>query len=324
MYLAKGLTDPRRLASKASRDGFGEGLVSAAAKDKRIVAVCADLTESTRLTGFKRRFPERFVQAGVHEQLITALGAGLALAGKVPFIASFAVFCPGRSWEQVRTNICLNQANVKIAGAHAGITVGPDGATHQATEDIAIMRCLPNMTVVVPCDAEQTRLAVPAVARLKGPVYLRFGRPKRPVFTTSRTPFRIGRAQPFRRGDDVAIMACGMMVHQALLAAEELKKEGIDCTVLNIHTVKPLDEKAVIAAAKRCGAVVTAEEHQLMGGLGSVVAEALSRHYPVPIESVGIDDRFGESGRSDELIERFGLGVRHVNQAVRRALKRKA
>lgn len=306
-----------------TRNGFGEGLVAAGEKDARIIALCADLSESTRILAFKERFPDRFVQMGVHEQLLAAAGAGMALAGKVPFIASYAMFCPGRAWEQVRTNIALNDVNVKIAGAHAGVSVGPDGATHQAVEDIAIMRCIPNMTVVVPCDAPQTKKATLAVAEMVGPAYLRFGREKSPVITTEATPFEIGKAQTFREGTDIAIIACGILVANALAAADELAKDGIECMVVNNHTVKPMDEAAIIAAAEACGAVVTVEEHQVQGGMGSRVAEILSLHRPVPMEYVGMQDRFGESGDAEELIEHFGMGVSAIKDAVRRALDRK-
>jgi transketolase len=307
-----------------TRNGFGEGLVEAARRDPRVLALCADLVESTRMQAFRDAFPERFVELGVHEQMLVAMAAGLASAGKVPFVASYAMFCPGRAWEQVRTTMCLNETNVKIAGAHAGVSVGPDGATHQAIEDIAIMRCIPNMTVLVPCDAVQTRKATLAAAALDGPVYIRFGREKSPVITTEDTPFEIGRAQVFRDGADVAIVACGILVHNALVAADELAREdGVHSLVLNNHTVKPLDAASVIAAARRCGAVVTVEEHQVAGGAGSAVAEVLAEEYPVPIQFVGVRDRFGQSGTPDELIELYGMGVRSIKEAVRTVLRRK-
>ena len=307
-----------------TRNGFGEGLVEAAQRDPRVLALCADLVESTRMQAFRDAFPERFVELGVHEQMLVAMAAGLASAGKVPFVASYAMFCPGRAWEQVRTTMCLNETNVKIAGAHAGVSVGPDGATHQAIEDIAIMRCIPNMTVLVPCDAVQTRKATLAAAALDGPVYIRFGREKSPVITTEDTPFEIGRAQVFRDGADVAIVACGILVQNALVAADELAREdGVHCLVLNNHTVKPLDAASVIAAARRCGAVVTVEEHQVAGGAGSAVAEVLAEEYPVPIQFVGVRDRFGQSGTPDELIELYGMGVRSIKEAVRTVVRRK-
>ncbi len=313
-----------KLPRLATRDGFGRGLLEAGKRDAAVVGLCADVTESTRMAPFQKAFPERFVQLGVHEQLLVALAAGLALAGKKPFAASYAVFSPGRAWEQVRTNVCINGANVKIVGSHAGITVGPDGATHQALEDIAITRALPGMKVVVPCDAVEAEKAALALAAADGPAYLRLSREKTPVFTTAATPFEIGRAVLCRDGRDAAIIACGVMVHQALRAAEELAAEGIDCLVLDNHTVKPMDERAVIDAAGRCGAVVTAEEHQISGGMGSAVAELLAAERPTPVEFVGIRDRFGESGEAAELMEKFGLGISHIKEAVKRAIKRKS
>lgn len=324
MKLVAEPADTKALERRATRDGFGEGLVAAAEKDQSVVGLCADLTESTRMLPFKKAFPDRFIQMGVHEQLLAALGAGLALAGKVPFIATYAIFCPGRAWEQVRTNLCLNGANVKIVGAHAGVSVGPDGATHQAIEDIAITRPIPNITVVAPCDAIQAKKATLAVAEHDGPCYLRLEREKSPVFTTEETPFEIGRAQVLRDGDDAAIIACGSLVHNALLAAEELAREGVECLVLNNHTIKPMDEDAVVAAARKCGCVVTVEEHQVRGGMGSRVAEILAGKLPTPMEFVGVDDRFGESGEAAELIEHFGMGEAGIREAVRRAVGRKS
>jgi transketolase len=320
MYLVPHWADVGAVAMRPTRDGFGDGLVAAATADARIVGLCADLTESTRMLPFKKAFPDRFVQMGVHEQLLAACGAGMALAGKIPFIASYAVFCPGRAWEQVRTNICLNNVNVKIAGAHAGVSVGPDGATHQAIEDIAIMRPIPNMTVVVPCDAEQAAKATVAIAKWDGPCYLRFGREKTPVITTVDTPFAIGVAQVLRDGSDVAIIACGILVHNALLAAEELAREGVQAMVVNNHTVKPMDKATIVMAAQKCGAVVTVEEHQIAGGMGSAVAELLAREAPVPMEFVGVHDRFGESGDPMELVAHFGMGVTDIVAAVRKVI----
>jgi len=317
--------DAAKLEQKATRTGFGEGLVEAGRENPNVVGVCADLTESTHMQAFSEAFPERFIEIGVQEQLLAAMSAGLAMAGKIPFIASYAMFCPGRAWEQIRTNICLNDANVKIAGAHAGVSVGPDGATHQAVEDIAITRAIPNLTVVVPCDALQTKRAALAVARTPGPVYLRFGREKSPVVTTAQTPFEIGRAQVFRDGADVALVACGILVYNALVAAAQLARDdGVECLVLNNHTVKPMDEAAVIAAARRCGAVVTVEEHEVLGGMGSRVAESLAEHHPVPVEFIGVRDRFGQSGTPQELIEEYGMAPHHIVAAAKKVLGRKA
>ncbi|MEK7516723.1 MAG: transketolase C-terminal domain-containing protein [Patescibacteria group bacterium] len=314
--------DLKKLEQKPTRDGYGQGLVIAGKENPNIVVLCADLTESTRSLAFKKEFPDRYIQIGVSEQSMVVIAAGLALAGKVPWVSSYTMFCPGRAWEQVRTNVALNEANVKIAGAHSGVSVGPDGATHQAVEDIAIMRCIPKMMVIAPCDMIETRKAVVAASRLMGPVHIRFAREKTPVFTTEDTPFEIGTATMFRDGDDVAIVACGPLVHNALLAAAELERDGIDCRVINNHTVKPMDEAAIIKAAKECGAIVTVEEHQVMGGMGSRVAEVLAAHHPTPIEFVGVQDRFGESGTPLELIEAFGMGVGSIKDAVRKVLKR--
>lgn len=321
--LHRDVLDLKKLEQKPTRDGYGQGLVIAGKENPNIVVLCADLTESTRSLAFKKEFPDRYVQLGVSEQSMVVIAAGLALAGKVPWVSSYTMFCPGRAWEQVRTNVALNEANVKIAGAHSGVSVGPDGATHQAVEDIAIMRCIPKMMVIAPCDMIETRKAVVAASRLMGPVHIRFAREKTPVFTTEDTPFEIGKATAFRDGDDVALVACGPLVHNALLAAAELEREGIDCRVINNHTVKPMDEAAIIKAAKECGAIVTVEEHQVMGGMGSRVAEVLAAHHPTPIEFVGVQDRFGESGTPLELIEAFGMGVGSIKDAVRRVLKRK-
>ncbi len=307
-----------------TRNGFGEGLIEAGARDRNIIGICADLSESTRFEGFRKAHPEQYVEIGVSEQMLVAMAGGLAAVGKIPWIASYAMFNPGRSWEQVRTIMALNETNVKIAGAHAGVSVGPDGATHQAIEDIAIMRVIPHMTVVVPCDAVQTKKATLALSATWGPAYLRFGREKSAVFTTEQTPFEIGKAQTYREGGDVAIVACGILVYNALVAADRLAREdGIECRVVNNHTVKPMDEAAVIDAAKRCGAIVTVEEHQKHAGMGSRVAEILAQHHPTPIEFVGVDDRFGQSGDPGELIEAYGMGVGAIEGAVRRAHARK-
>ena len=316
--------DPAALQQIPTRDGFGQGLVEAARRNENVVAVCADLVESTRMQAFRDAFPERFIEIGVQEQLLVAMSAGLAMAGKVPFVASYAMFCPGRAWEQIRTNMCLNDTNVKVAGAHAGVSVGPDGATHQAIEDIAIMRPIPRLTIVVPCDSVQTKKATLAVAELDGPVYLRFGREKSQVVTTDETPFEIGKAQVFRDGKDVAIVACGIVVYDALIAAERLAREdGLDCLVLNNHTVKPMDAPAILAAARTCGAVVTVEEHQIQGGMGSRVAEILVAEHPVPMEFVGVDDRFGQSGTPAELLAHYGMSADDIRAAVLRAAARK-
>jgi transketolase len=307
-----------------TRNGFGEGLIEAGTRNKNVLAICADLAESTRMEGFKKAHPDQYIEIGVAEQLLVAMAGGLAATGKVPWIASYAMFNPGRSWEQVRTIMALNEANVKIAGAHAGVSVGPDGATHQAIEDIAIMRVIPHMMVVVPCDSVQTKKATIALSEKFGPTYLRFAREKSPIVTTEQTPFEIGKAQTFRDGNDVAIVACGILVYNALIAADELAREdGIDVRVVNNHTVKPMDEPAVVAAARECGAIVTVEEHQVAAGMGSRVAEILAEQHPVPIEFIGVRDQFGQSGDPLELIEYYGMGTKAIKEAVRRAYKRK-
>jgi transketolase len=307
-----------------TRNGFGEGLVEAGRRDENVIAICADLSESTRMEAFKKAFPARYIEIGVAEQMLVAMAAGLAATGKIPFIASYAMFNPGRSWEQVRTTMALNESNVKIAGAHAGVSVGPDGATHQAIEDIAIMRVIPKMTVIVPCDSAQTKKATLAVAARFGATYLRFARAESAVITTEQTPFEVGKAQTFRDGADVAIVACGILVYNALVAADRLAREdGIECRVVNNHTIKPMDEPAVIAAARDCGAVVTVEEHQVHGGMGSRVAEILAARHPAPIEFIGVQDRFGQSGNPQDLVEEYGMGITAIIGAVKRALGRK-
>lgn len=310
---------------KPSRDGFGEGLILAAREHEGVVGLCADLTESTRMEAFAKEFPERFFEVGVAEQNMATIAAGLGVSGKIPFIASYATFSPGRNYEQIRTTIAYNDSNVKIAGHHAGISVGPDGATHQATEDVAIMRAMPNMKVFVPCDWIEAKKATIAAVKLWGPVYLRFGREKTPVITTEATPFVPGKAQIFWRSRKprVAIITCGILLYQALRAAEELEKERIGTIVVNSHSIKPLDEQTLLEMAELTGAVVTVEEHQIMGGLGSAVAELFARKRPTPIEFTGLHDTFGESGKPDELIEKYGMGVKDIKGAVKKVIMRK-
>jgi len=317
--------DAATIEQVPTRNGFGEGLIEAGNRNKNVVAICADLAESTRMEGFKKTHPEQYIEIGVAEQLLVAMAGGLAAAGKTPWIASYAMFNPGRSWEQVRTIMALNESNVKIAGAHAGVSVGPDGATHQAIEDIAIMRVIPHMMVVVPCDSVQTKKATIALSEKFGPTYLRFARDKSAIVTTEETPFEIGKAQTFRDGNDVAIVACGILLYNALIAAEELAREdGIECRVVNNHTVKPMDEGAIDAAARECGAIVTVEEHQVQAGMGSRVAEIVAQRHPVPIEFVGVQDQFGQSGEPTELIEHYGMGTAAIKEAARKAYRRKA
>ncbi len=317
------LADLKNPELKPTRDGYGSGVVKAAEADERVVVLCADLTESTRSEEFAKKFPTRFIEMGVAEQNMATVASGLANYGKIPFIASYAAFSPGRNNEQIRTTISLNNVPVKIMGCHAGISVGPDGATHQALEDVALMRVQPNMVVVVPCDAIEAEKATIAIAGNGKPSYLRLGREKSAVVTTPGTPFRVGRAEVFRQGTDVAIVACGILVYQALIAAEELSQEGIDAMVINNHTIKPLDEETLVSVARHCKAIVSVEEHQVAGGLGSAIAELLARSYPVPQEFIGIQDHFGESGKASELITAFHLDIPDIKEAVRRAIKRK-
>jgi transketolase len=310
---------------KPTRDGYGEGLVAAGEDNKNVVALCADLTESTRAEAFAKKYPERFFQCGVAEQNMATIAAGLGISGKIPFISSYATFSPGRNYEQIRTTIAYNDSNVKIAGHHAGISVGPDGATHQATEDIAIMRAMPNMKVFVPCDAIEARKATEAAAKMWGPVYIRFGREKSAVITTEETPFTPGKAEIFweAKKPECTIVAAGILVHNALLAARELEKEKIGTVVLNSHTIDPIDEKTIVKFAKKTQAVVTVEEHQITGGLGGAVAEVLSKKAPVPQEFVGLQNTFGESGPPYELIEKYGMGAKDIVRAVKKVIKRR-
>ena len=317
------VNDLGKAEKKPSRDGYGLGLVELGSKNKDVVALCCDLTDSTRVAWFKDKYPDRFIEVGVAEQNMAGLAAGLSFAGKIPFISSYSVFSPGRNWDQIRVSICYSNANVKIQGAHAGISVGPDGATHQALEDIAITRCLPNMTVVVASDAVEAKKATIAAAEINGPVYLRFGRDNVPTLTSEGTPFKIGTAEIFRQGSDVTIIACGIMVYEALAAAELLAKKGVEAMVVNNHTVKPLDVATITSCAEKTGAVVTAEEHQVHGGMGSAVAEALSENHPVPIRFVGVRDRFGESGTPKELMAKFGCSKGDIVTAVNKVLKEK-
>jgi len=309
---------------KPVRDGFGKGLVEAARKDARVVALCADLTESTRMEEFKKEFPTRFVEVGVAEQNLAALGSGFAAFGKIPFITSYATFSPGRNNEQIRTTISINEVPVKVVGSHAGVSVGPDGATHQALEDIALMRTQPNMTVISPCDAEEARKATIACLAV-GPTYIRLGREKTPMMTSAETPFELGKAIRMWNSDapQVAIFATGPLLFNALSAARELEGQGVQTTVINVHTIKPLDEEGVVAEAKRAGAVVTVEEHQVAGGLGSAIAECLAQKNPVPQEFIGVHDKFGQSGTPAELIEHYGLGVSAIVAAAKKVISRK-
>lgn len=306
-----------------SRNGYGEGLVLAGIENEQVVALCADLTESTRTLAFAEKFPQRFIEVGVAEQNLATVGAGMALAGKIPFISSYATFSPGRNWEQIRTTVCYNNVPVIIVGSHAGISVGPDGATHQALEDIAIMRTLPNMIVISPADSIEARKATQAIARLHKPCYIRLSRDKVPLITTNETPFEIGKAQVFYQGNDVAIIATGQMVYRAIQAAEEVKKDNISVRVINCSTIKPLDSGTMLKAAQDCGAVITVEEHQVTGGLGGAVAEFISQNCPVPLKIIGVEDKFGESGEPNQLLEEFGLTAKAIVEAIKSILRLK-
>lgn len=333
LHLVDNIFDEDNIERVKTRDGYGKGLIEAGGKNHNVVVLCADLTESTRSHWFKEKFPERFIEVGVAEQNMATIASGMAAAGKVVFMSSYAVFSPGRNNEQIRTAISYNswgseqgkEINVKIAGAHAGVSVGPDGATHQALEDIALMRVQPGMTVVVPADVHETQKATVAIAERLGPCYIRFGRAEYPVFTQDITPFEVGKAYVIIEGKDVTIAACGPLVYKAMIAAKQLKEdEGIQCEVINSHTIKPLDGKTILASVKKTSCLVTAEEHQIMGGMGSAICEYLVQNYPVPQEFIGVRDRFGESGKPDELFEEFEMGVAHIKDAVRRVIKRKS
>jgi transketolase len=304
------------------RAGFGRGLVTAGERNPAVVALCADLTGSTKMDAFAKKFPDRFVEMGIAEQNLVTVASGMALTGKVPFVSSYAAFSPGRNWEQIRTTVCLNETNVKIVGSHAGLMTGPDGATHQMLEDITLMRVLPHMTVVVPCDSLEAEKATLALAGHRGGAYLRLARDKSPVLTTALTPFALNKAQVFREGSDLTIVACGVMVYQALMAAESLSKKGIEAEVINCPVIKPLDSVTLLVSIKKTGRVVTCEEGQITGGLGGAVAEMLADHYPVPMRRMGVRDRFGESGKPDELLEAFGLTAPHIEKVAKDLVKK--
>ncbi len=312
------------LEKEPNRKGFGRGLKKAGELDVNVVAACADLTESTQISLFREAFPDRFIEVGVAEQNLVTVGSGLAAMGKIPFVSSYAAFSPGRNWEQIRTTICLNNQPVKIVGAHAGLSVGADGATHQMLEDIAIMRALPNMVVLAPGDALEAEKMTIAMARDKRPNYIRLAREASPVITTEDTPFEIGKAYVYREGKDVSLISTGLMTYNALVAAEKLQKDGIDAEVVHVPTIKPLDKETILASVKKTGAVVTCEEHQITGGLGGAIAELLVEELPVPMHRVGVKDKFGESGTPDELYEHFGLTAKHIALAAHHIIDKKA
>ena len=304
-------------------DLAGQGLLDLCAARPDVVVLDADVAASTRTNWVRDRFPDHFYNLGISEQDLVGTAAGLALGGQIPYVSTYGVFLSGRAFDQIRTTVCYNNLKVRFGGAHAGISVGPDGATHQALEDLALARVLPHMTVIAPCDSEQTRKAVLAAVDWPGPVYFRFGREAVPVITDETTPFTIGKARLVQRGRDCAVLACGAMVYEALVAAQALAAQGISLTVVDLHTIKPLDEAAIQEAARSCGALVTAEEHQLAGGLFGAVSEVVVRTCPVPMEAVAVQDTFGESGPPEALMARYGLNADAIAQAVRRCLARK-
>jgi transketolase len=316
-HLAANVFDKPDMAP--TRDGFGKGVAEAGKADERVVVLSADLTESTRAEWFQKEFPNRFVEMGVAEQNMATVAAGMANYGKIPFFTSYAAFSPGRNWEQIRTTIALNNVHAIICGMHAGVSVGPDGATHQMLEDIALMRAMPNMIVISPSDSEEGRKATIAAAKAGKPVYLRFARDKSPIMTTPETPFEIGKANVLWKSDasKVVIIATGPLVHNALLAAKELES-SIPTTVINVHTIKPLDEATILAAVANATGVVTVEEHQVNGGLGGAIAELLAKNAPKPIAFIGVQNQFGQSGEPKELIEHYGMGVSHIVAAVKK------
>src|SRR5574344_2728380 len=311
------------LGSNDTRSGFGQGLLEAGKRNQNVVALCADLTESVKMGAFKEAFPERFFQIGISEANMVGVASGLALSSKVPFIGSFAAFSTGRVYDQIRQSVAYSNTNVKIAGSHAGITLGEDGATHQILEDIGLMKMLPNMVVINPCDHNQTKQATIAAARYKGPVYLRYGRLKVPTFISEDTPFQIGKALMLNEGKDVTILATGHLVYPALKAAEELEKQGIKAEVINIHTINPLDNEAILKSVGKTKCVVSCEEHQYNGGLGDSIAQLLVRNNPAPMEYVGIDDKFGESGTPDELMVKYELTSENIIKATKKVISRK-
>jgi len=312
-----------KLVYEPNRKGFGEGLLEAGNHDESIVGISADLVESTQVEPFAKAHPDRYIEIGVAEQNMVTVASGLAAVGKKPFTTSYAGFSPGRNWEQIRTTICLNERNVKIVGCHAGVSVGPDGATHQMLEDIALMRSLPNMTVVVPCDSIEAKKATLALAKTDTPAYLRLAREKTAVITKEDTPFAIGKAEVFRAGKDLTIVACGPLVHEALKAAQQMSKSGVDVEVINSATIKPIDEKTIVESAKKTNLVVTVEEAQITGGLGGAVTELLSEKHPCKISRVGVKNRFGQSGTITELWKEYQLDSPAIIKAIKKILKEK-
>lgn len=317
------LKDIQVLGEKATRDGFGEGIHALGKTHPNVVALTADLAGSLKLGPFIKEFPERYFQCGISEANMMGVAAGLTIGGKIPYTTTFANFSTGRVYDQIRQSIAYSGKNVKICASHAGLTLGEDGATHQILEDIGMMKMLPGMTVIVPCDANQTKAATIAIADHLGPVYLRFGRPKWPIITPADEPFRIGKAQILSRGTDITLFACGHLVWKAIEAGRMLEERGLSVEVINIHTIKPIDEEAVITSIRKTGCAVTCEEHNVLGGLGDYIAQLAARHHPVPLEFIGTRDTFGESGQPDELLRKYGLDTPDVLKAAERVLQRK-
>jgi transketolase len=317
------LKDIQSTGKKDTRSGFGDGIVEVARKNKDVVALTADLAGSLKLQQFIKEFPERFIQVGIAEANMIGIAAGLTIGGKIPYTTTFANFSTGRVYDQIRQSVAYSNKNVKICASHAGITLGEDGATHQILEDIGLMKMLPGMTVIVPCDYNQTKGATIAVAEYEGPVYLRFGRPSWPIFTNPDEPFVIGKAQRFSEGTDISIFACGHMVWNAVQAGVALEEKGVSVEVINIHTIKPLDEEAVLASIRKTGCAVTAEEHNIIGGLGDAIAQTAVKNFPIPIEYIGTRDTFGESGTPDQLLKKYGLDIPDIIEAAEKAMARK-
>jgi len=306
------------------RAGFGRGLKAAGEADENVVALCADLTDSTQMSLFKEAFPDRFIEIGIAEQNLVTVASGMARAGKVPFTSSYAAFSPGRNWEQIRTTIALNNQPVKVIGSHAGVSVGPDGATHQMLEDIAIMRVMPNMIVIAPGDSIEAEKATKVIAKNKKPVYMRLAREKTPIFSTVDSPFEVGKAYNLREGNDITLLGTGTMSYQMLKAAEILSKQGISAEVIHVPTIKPLDEETILASIKKTGRAITAEEAQAAGGFGSAVAELLGENLPTPLHRIGMKDRFGESGEPNQLLNYFGLSAEHIAETAKQFIESKA
>jgi transketolase len=308
---------------KDTRSGFGAGLLEAGRKNENVVALCADLIGSLKMGDFQKEFPDRFVQVGIAEANMIGIAAGMTIGGKIPFTGTFANFSTGRVYDQIRQSVAYSDKNVKICASHAGLTLGEDGATHQILEDIGMMKMLPGMTVINPCDYNQTKAATLAIAEHEGPVYLRFGRPVIPVFTPADQKFEIGKAWMINEGTDVSIIATGHLVWEAILAGEKLAEEGINAEIINIHTIKPLDEEAILNSVKKTGCIVTCEEHNRYGGLGESVAQLLATQLPTPQEFVAVNDSFGESGTPAELMKKYGLDSSNIIEAVKKVMKRK-